>query len=114
MGEIVGGRPQTARREHKVRPGGGLRKHGDEASFVIPDGGVAVDRDTQSRKSTAKPSCVGVHEASEEYFGSNGHDLGAHRLPALHVISPKTSFTIVGQMDGSCSDRRSPGAYRVL
>src|SRR3712207_2809834 len=38
--------PKTAGGEHKVRPGGGFRKGGDEASFVIPDGGVAVDHNT--------------------------------------------------------------------
>jgi hypothetical protein len=89
---------------------GKKKRNGDEASLVIPDGGVAIDHNTQSRESLAKPRCVRVYEASEEYLGPNGHDLGTHWLPALHMISSKAAFIAVSPIDGSCNDRRSPEA----
>jgi hypothetical protein len=95
VGEIVGGRPQTAGADHQIRPCAGLRKGDDEASSVVLDGRVAVDRNNQSREPAAEPSRVRVHETPEKYLCPNGHDLGAHQLTTLHAISPKASFTAV-------------------
>src|SRR3712207_9366628 len=75
VGKVVGGRPQTAGGEHEVRPGCGLRKGGDEASFVVSDGSVAVDRHTPSREPKAEPSRVCGHEGPKEDLGPGRHFL---------------------------------------
>ena len=114
MGKVVGGRPQAAGGDHEVRPGGGLRE-GVEASLVVPDGGVTVDRDAQIREPAAEPGRVRVHEAPEEDLGPDGHDLGRHRLPILHAPPPAASFPAVGPEYGSRDDRRrSPEPRRAL
>jgi hypothetical protein len=62
------------------------RKGRYQASFVVSDGSVAIDHHTQSREPTAEPSRVRIEEAPKEYLGTDGYDLGVHRVQIVYTV----------------------------